>query len=82
VADIQVEIRRQLDQLALQHRCAGVDEDQVNIGGAAQHGIGIADERTRQIGGEDILVVEGALLDGLSGNTDQGLTGDTHDRSS
>ena len=50
----------------------GVDEDDIDIRRAAEQGIDLLrDERAGQVRGDDVAVVEGALLRGLFGDSDQ-----------
>ena len=78
MTDIQVEVRRQFDDLPREARLAVVHEHQVDVGGAAEHRIRLADERTGQVHGDDGAVVVDPLLRGFLGNADQRLPRDAH----
>jgi hypothetical protein len=67
-----VEIGRQPHKLAPVLRFLFMDEDNVNIRGAAKHGVKfIVGKRTRQVRGDDVLIVERAFLRGLFGYSDE-----------
>ena len=73
-----MKIRREFDDFTQNAGPLVMDKDQINIRCSTEDWIRIRNERTGQIGGHDVAVIEGPFLGVFFGDADERFTCDAH----